>query len=92
MSEEDNPSVTELIAKIDEQNKRILELETQNKNFENEISKFNESITNKDNEITKLQKILANNFVASSEKPKDDLKTVPFEDAYKQMIENNRKK
>lgn len=89
---ENEPTITELLAKIDEQNKKIFEMENKNKSLEDDITKFNETINAKDSEITKLQKILATNFVASTEQPKKDEQFVSFSDAYKNMIENNKKR
>ena len=86
------PSVTELIEKLAENEKKINEFEIKVKDFEKSISERDNAIKEKDIEISKLQSILAKNFVASHEKPEGNENITSFADAYNKMIKENLNK
>lgn len=86
------PSVTELIEKLSENEKKINEFEIKVKDFEKSISERDNAIKEKDIEISKLQSILAKNFVASHEKPEGNENITSFADAYNKMIKENLNK
>lgn len=86
------PSVTELIEKLAENEKKINEFEIKVKDFEKSISERDNTIKEKDIEISKLQSILAKNFVASHEKPEGNENITSFADAYNKLIKNNLNK
>lgn len=86
------PSVTELIEKLSENEKKINEFEIKVKDFEKSISERDNTIKEKDIEIAKLQSILAKNFVASHEKSEDNENITSFADAYNKMIKDNLNK
>lgn len=86
------PSVTELIEKLAENEKKINEFEIKVKDFEKSISERDNAIKEKDIEISKLQSILAKNFVASHEKPEGNENITSFADAYNKMIKDNLNK
>ncbi len=81
--------LVEFTKTISEQKMQIQSLETDKANYEKEIEKYK-------TDIARLQKVIADNFIITTEKPKPDL-TQPksFNDAYKELImenEQNNKK
>jgi len=92
MSEDKQPTVTELIEKLTESEKKISEYEIKVKDFEKSLSDRDNAIKEKDNEISKLQSILAKNFVASHDNPDNDIKTTSYAEAYNKMIKENLNK
>ena len=85
MTIEEVEKVVELSRKIDDQNATIVSLT--DKNAENE-----KIIAKQKQDIERLQKIIADNFVASKQKKTETLATKSFNDIYKEMIINNSKK
>lgn len=78
--------LVEFSKKISEQEMTIKSLETDKSNYESEIAKYKE-------DIARLQKVIADNFIATTEKPKEEIpKTRSFSDDYKDFIKQNSKK
>lgn len=88
---DNQPSVTELIAKLTENQTQLAEYEIKVKDFEKTVGEKDTLIAEKDAEITKLQSILAKNFIASRDNPKNDIKTMSFAEAYAKAIKDNTK-
>ena len=77
--------LVEFTKKISEQDMKITSLEQDNANYKTEIEKYK-------SDIARLQKVIADNFIATTEKPKSDLPSPKtFTDAYKDFIKENSK-
>lgn len=88
---DDKPTVTELIAKLTENQAQLADYEIKVKDFEKTVGEKDTLIAEKDAEISKLQSILAKNFIASRDNPKSDIKQTSFADAYAKAIKDNTK-
>lgn len=78
--------LVEFTKKISEQDMKITSLEQDNANYKTEIEKYK-------SDIARLQKVIADNFIATTEKPKPDMPSPKsFSDAYKEFISENSKK
>ena len=87
----DKPDVTELLNRLTQSESRVAEFETKIKSYESSIAEKDKMLGEKDEEITKLQSILAKNFIASRDSPKNDIKQTSFAEAYAQAIKENAK-
>lgn len=77
--------LVEFTKKISEQDMQIKSLEQDRDNYKNEIEKYK-------SDIARLQKVIADNFIATTEKPKSDLPSPKsFNDAYRELISENSK-
>lgn len=88
MTEVDTNALLERVSTLEKENEgfkvKIADLEKQKTDFET-------SITNKDAEIGKLQKLLADNLIAGTDKKDNGTTVTSFADAYKQAIKDNKK-
>lgn len=82
----DETNMTELLEKISIQQTEIDNKETLIKEHETKISELETTILDRDNQIIKLQKLLADNLIATKIKPEDDITIKPFKEGYKDMI------
>lgn len=85
----DEISMTDLLDKISIQQSELDNKDTLIKEHELKISELESTVADRESQIIKLQKLLADNLIATKVKPEDDITTKPFKDAYKDMI--NRK-
>lgn len=75
--------LVEFTKTISEQKMQIQSLETDKANQQAEIEKYK-------SDIARLQKVIADNFIITTEKPKSELtQTKSFNDAYKELIMEN---
>lgn len=85
--------MTDILTKLDAQTKEIETLKAQLDAKDGEIKTLNESITERDSNISKLQKIVADNLIASRDAPKQDVNDPKtFNEIYQDAIKNNLKK
>lgn len=78
--------LVEFTKTISEQKMQIQSLETDKANYQAEIEKYK-------SDIARLQKVIADNFISTTEKPKSDLpQTKSFNDAYRELIMENEEK
>lgn len=90
MSEESVDSVND-IEQLVEMSKRVSELELSNTGLNDKLKEYETTISKQQDDINRLQKIIADNFVASKEKPKADISTSKsFNDIYSEMIKSNK--
>ncbi len=87
----DKPDITELLNRLTQSESRVAEYETKIKSYETSIAEKDKMLGEKDVEITKLQSILAKNFIASKDKPDNEVKHTTFAEAYAQAIKENAK-
>ena len=77
--------LVEFTKTISEQKMQIQSLETDKANYQAEIEKYK-------SDIARLQKVIADNFIITTDKPKPDIpQAKSFRDAYKDMIIENEK-
>lgn len=77
--------LVEFTKTISEQKMQIQSLETDKANQQAEIEKYKA-------DIARLQKVIADNFIITTEKPTVDIpQTKSFKDAYREMIIENEK-
>ena len=93
MSDEAEPLKIEDVEKIVELSKKVSEQELSIKSLSDKCTDYETTISKQKSDIERLQKIIADNFVASKEKPVSDIQpTKTFGDIYKEMIANNTPK
>lgn len=93
MSDETEPLKIEDVEKIVELSKKVSEQELNIKSLSDKCADYETTISKQKSDIERLQKIIADNFVASKEKPISEIQpTKTFSDIYKEMIANNLSK
>lgn len=93
MSDETEPLKIEDVEKIVELSKKVSEQELSIKSLSDKCTDYETTISKQKSDIERLQKIIADNFVASKEKPVSDIQpTKTFSDIYKEMIAQNTPK
>ena len=92
MSEESDKPTVENIEQLVEMSKKVSELEMSNTSLNDKLKEYEEKITKQNDDIIRLQKIIADNFIASKEKPQSDISvSKSFSDKYLEMINKNSK-
>jgi len=93
MSDETEPLKVEDVEKIVELSKKLSEQELSIKSLTDKCSDYETTISKQKSDIERLQKIIADNFVATKEKPSSEIQpTKTFSDIYKEMIAENTPK
>jgi len=93
MSDETEPLKIEDVEKIVELSKKLSEQELSIKSLTDKCTDYETTISKQKSDIERLQKIIADNFVATKDKPNPELQpTKTFNDIYKEMIIENTPK
>lgn len=93
MSDNEDVLKVDDVEKIVELSKKVSEQELSIKSLSDKCTDYETTIAQQKSDIERLQKIIADNFVATKEKPKSEIQpTKTFSDIYKEMIANNNKK
>lgn len=93
MTEETESLKVEDVEKLVELSKKVSEQDLTIKNLTDKCTEREAEIIKYKSDIERLQKIIADNFVASKEKPVSDIPAKKtFSDIYREMIANNEKR
>lgn len=93
MSDETEPLKVEDVEKIVELSKKVSEQELSIKSLTDKCTDYETTISKQKSDIERLQKIIADNFVATKDKPSSEIQpTKTFSDIYKEMIADNMPK
>lgn len=94
MSDETTETLkVEDVEKIVELSKKVSEQELDIKSLSDKCTDYESTIAKQKSDIERLQKIIADNFVATKDKPSSEIQpTKTFSDIYKEMIAQNTPK